>query len=263
MSKISDKVSENLETAVEEALDTIGVEVNNDTDNDKEEKVEVKPKRKRRTKAEIQEANEAVERKQKELESRIIRCNEDTHIIATVEWDSDEQSNIPNKVEIPDSILKDNYDLETISDWLSNTSGYCHKGFVLDWPKRHKNLEEFCQWEKEKAHIKGYEEPDFDFRDSYSAGEKVFLVRVYEKYKEKEFIEMILRTVYPRDMVGVVDKKYCQMVGFNERDNLFTNKQSAKTFYNSISFAAKDNYNDSDDDTDDVDIEDNDMEEQE
>lgn len=261
MSKISDKVSENLESAVEEALDTMGIEV----DNNKEE-IETKPKRKRRTKAEIQEEREAIERKQKELESRIIRCNENTHIIATVEWDSDDQSNIPNKVEIPDSILKDDYNLDTISDWLSNTSGYCHKGFTLEWPNNHKSLEEFCQWEKEKAHIKGYEEPDFDFRDSYSAGEKVFLVRVYENYKEKEFIEMTLRTVYTRDMVGVVDKKYCQMVGFNERDNLFTNKQHARNFYNSISFIAKDSYIDVDDDTDDVDTEDNidnnDMEEQ-
>lgn len=262
MSKISDKVSENLESAVEEALDTMGIEV----DNNKEE-VETKPKRKRRTKAEIQEEREAIERKQKELESRIIKCNEDTHIIATVEWDNDDQSNIPNKVEIPDSILKDDYDSDTISDWLSNSSGYCHKGFTLEWPNNYKSLEEFCQWEKEKAHIKGYEEPDFDFRDSYSAGEKVFLVRVYENYKEKEFIEMTLRTVYTRDMVGVVDKKYCQMVGFNERDNLFTNKQHARNFYNSISFTAKDSYIDVDDDTDDVDTEDNiennDMEEQE
>jgi hypothetical protein len=261
MSKISDKVSENLESAVEEALDTMGIEV----DNNKEE-IETKPKRKRRTKAEMQEEREAIERKQKELESKIIRCNEDTHIIATVEWDSDDQSNIPNKVEIPDSILKDDYNLDTISNWLSNTSGYCHKGFTLEWPNNHKNLEEFCQWEKEKAHIKGYEEPDFDFRDSYSTGEKVFLVRVYDNYKEKEFIEMTLRTVYTRDMVGVVDKKYCQMVGFNERDNLFTNKQHARSFYNSISFTAKDSYIDVDDDTDDVDtednIEDNDTEEQ-
>ena len=188
MSKISDKVSENLESAVEEALDTMGIEV----DNNKEE-VEIKPKRKRRTKAEIQEEREAIERKQKELESRIIRCNENTHIIATVEWDSDDQSNIPNKVEIPDSILKDDYDLDTISDWLSNTSGYCHKGFTLEWPNNHKSLEEFCQWEKEKAHIKGYEEPDFDFRDSYSAGEQRICTvnrhcrspRFYEAFRQR------------------------------------------------------------------------------
>lgn len=56
-------------------------------------------------------------------------------------WDIDddfEGSPLPTEVEIPDEYaidpeLLNNLDMleETISDWLSDTYGMCHKGFIL------------------------------------------------------------------------------------------------------------------------------------
>lgn len=52
-----------------------------------------------------------------------------------IQWDTDttaiEESNLPNEVEIPDDIAS-TQDGEIISDWLSNTFGFCHFGFLLE-----------------------------------------------------------------------------------------------------------------------------------
>jgi hypothetical protein len=50
---------------------------------------------------------------------------------AYVDWDVDEideLDHLPNRVKIPRGMT----DEDEISDYLSDTTGYCHKGFVLE-----------------------------------------------------------------------------------------------------------------------------------
>ena len=45
-------------------------------------------------------------------------------------WDTDgEEVNLPNEIEIPDWVDKE--DDDEISDYLSDTTGFCHFGFKL------------------------------------------------------------------------------------------------------------------------------------
>ena len=45
-------------------------------------------------------------------------------------WDTDgEEINLPNEIEIPDWVDKE--DDDEISDYLSDTTGFCHFGFEL------------------------------------------------------------------------------------------------------------------------------------
>lgn len=53
-----------------------------------------------------------------------------SRFIATeIEWDADNDGNIelPESIEIPEGMT----DEEEVSDYLSEQTGYCHKGFVL------------------------------------------------------------------------------------------------------------------------------------
>ncbi len=239
---ISNNVSEQLETAAQEALEQMnpfeqlmnaGVEYEKE-----QQEQEDKPKRKRRTKAEIQAEQEA-------KDDSLLKCGEDSHIIATVEWDQDKDDDtvLPKRVEIPDSILVDDYNIDTVGEWLSNTVGYCHQGFSLSWPEHHDDRDQFCEWEIEKAHLEGKPDPDFDYRRFYQEGDKVYLVRYYATLKVKELIEMKIRTIYARSMVGVIDKQYCQCVDIQDRDNIFYNHKDALDCFNGIKAKTTDEYN--------------------
>ena len=237
MNRISDNVSEQLENAAEDVLQQLNPFdklINAGVKYEQE-----KPKRKRRTKAEMQAARKQEQQEQNDI--NILKCDTDTHIIAIVEWDQDKNDTniLPSIVEVPDNILIDDYDNETISNWLSNKVGYCHKGFALDWPDN-PSFDEFCQYEIEKAHLNNRQEPDFDYRLFYSPGEKVYLVRYYDNMQTKEMIYTTLRTVYPRAMVGVVNKYGCQCIGYSDRDNIFLNKQDADTYFTSINARIED-----------------------
>ena len=49
-----------------------------------------------------------------------------------IEWDTDgEYIDLPNEIDIPEDLdFKDDIE-ETVSDYLSDTTGFCHKGFNL------------------------------------------------------------------------------------------------------------------------------------
>lgn len=47
-----------------------------------------------------------------------------------IKWDTDgEEVNLPNEIEIPDWVDKE--DDDEISDYLSDVTGFCHFGFEL------------------------------------------------------------------------------------------------------------------------------------
>lgn len=113
-----------------------------------------------------------------------------------------------------------------------------------EWEKRNaKDHDEFCAWELEKAKLKGLENPEFDYRNYYEKGNVVWLVRYYEKLGTKELLKLTLRTIYPRMIVGVVEKQYCECIGYNERDCLFLNQRDALNYFNSIKGNVTDEYN--------------------
>lgn len=62
---------------------------------------------------------------------RLAQCKKDSFMVATnIEWDIDDQFevNLPTEINIPDDIT----DEEEISEYLSDVTGYCHKGYVLN-----------------------------------------------------------------------------------------------------------------------------------
>ena len=245
MARVSKKVSERLEMAAEEVLQKI--DSNND---DNTEKEVVKPKRHRRTKAEMQAAREAENATNDEEDntvsnSNILKCKGKSHIVASVDWDIDKDDDtvLPRYVEIPDSILVGDYDSKTVSEYLTNLTGYCHKGFQLEWPTSYENFEEFCQWDIEKAHLKNLELPDFDFRNFYAKGDKVILIRYHEKLKSKSIYHLTLRTIYPRMLIGTEGKHCSQCIGVSERDSVFENQVEAMNYFNSIDAIVDEEYN--------------------
>ena len=204
-----------------------------------------KKKRKRRTKAEIEAARKEVNiNEAKEEDNTIYRVETPTHITAFVEWDKDESDDqvLPSTVQIPDDILVGDYDLDTIGDWLSNTIGYCHKGFTIKFPDHHDTFEDFCKWEIEKAHFDGKIEPDFDFRTLYKTGERIFFIRYNAKQNNKVLYDLTLRTIYPRTLVGMLDNGSCQLINFKEKDRIFYDKKSAMKFYRTLKAKANEDY---------------------
>ncbi len=55
-----------------------------------------------------------------------------------IEWDIDytETGDLPVEMDIPDEVFEDEEDLESvldaISDYLSDTTGFCHEGFNVE-----------------------------------------------------------------------------------------------------------------------------------
>ena len=109
-----------------------------------------------------------------------------------------------------------------------------------EWEKRSAiNHDEFCEWELEKAKLKGVPEPDFDFRSYYEKGETVWFVRVLGALGDKEIRKLYLRTIYPRLIIGSEAKTGCQCIGYNERDLIFRNYKDAEKCYKSIKLTSK------------------------
>lgn len=109
-----------------------------------------------------------------------------------------------------------------------------------EWEKRRAvDHDEFCQWELEKAKLKGVPEPEFDFRNYYEKGQIVYFVRIMEALGEKEVKKLTLRTIYPRMMVGSEEKACCQCIGYNDRDQIFLTPRDADAYYKSIKLTSK------------------------
>ena len=105
-----------------------------------------------------------------------------------------------------------------------------------EWEKREAvDFEEFCEWEMKKAELKGLEQPDFDFRNIYDKGSVVYLVRRNRGVTDSDteigrLIPLTIRTVYPRCLIGVAEGRGCEVIGFKERDNVFSNRMDANDY---------------------------------
>ena len=76
--------------------------------------------------------------------------------------------------------------------------------------------------------------PGFDFNNFYEKGQKIFYIRVIEKLGIKEFLELKIRTIYPKMMVACEPKKATHCIGPETQDMIFTDRYSAVEAYNSI-----------------------------
>ena len=109
-----------------------------------------------------------------------------------------------------------------------------------EWEKRRAvDHEEFCAWELEKAKLKGVPDPDFDFRSFYEKGQSIYFVRILQSLGEKEVKKLILRSIYPRMMVGSEEKGACQCIGYNERDQIFLIPRDANAYAQSLNLTPK------------------------
>lgn len=76
--------------------------------------------------------------------------------------------------------------------------------------------------------------PGFDFNNFYEKGQKIFYIRVIEKLGIKEFLELKIRTIYPKMMVACEEKKATQCIGPDTKDMIFTDRFTALEVFNSI-----------------------------
>lgn len=219
--KISDKVSNSITKAADEALKKMGV------DPFEALKGDTKKSTNKSTKEKSDKASEPVNE---------ILANEPYRIRAVVDWcDEAKKAGILSVVQIPDRILIDNdYSLKAIGDYISDITGFSHNGFILEWPPHHKDIDEFCQWELEKAKLNGVPDYDFDFRESYKKGDEIYVVRYYPNLNIKQKLKCKVRTVYPRMIVANLVNKECLCIGYNEKDNIFRHYGEANKFYDSI-----------------------------
>lgn len=80
--------------------------------------------------------------------------------------------------------------------------------------------------------------PGFNFHDYYQKGQKVFFVRVHEELGIKEFLELTLRTIYPKTIIGSKEKGCCYCIGPESKDMIFTERKNAVKCYDSINIKA-------------------------
>ena len=105
-----------------------------------------------------------------------------------------------------------------------------------EWEKRRpKDHDEFCEWELEKAKLKGLENPDFDFRNFYEKGQIIYYIQILNMgINTKELKKLKIRTIYPRMIVCSEEKACCQCIDYNEKDLIFNTQRDADAVYKTI-----------------------------
>lgn len=97
-------------------------------------------------------------------------------------------------------------------------------------------INELKEKPKEKEETDKY--PGFDFNDSYVKGQTIFYVRVHEAIGVKDVLELKLRTIYPKMLVGSLDKGACYCIGPESSDMVFISRKDAVDAYNNINIKA-------------------------
>lgn len=76
--------------------------------------------------------------------------------------------------------------------------------------------------------------PGFDFNNYYEKGQKIFYIRVHKKLGIKDFLELKIRTIYPKMMVACEEKRATVCIGPDTKDLIFTDRRSATQAYDNI-----------------------------
>lgn len=84
--------------------------------------------------------------------------------------------------------------------------------------------------------------PDgIDFTKMYQKGQTVFFIRISRFLGCKEFLELKLRTVEPRFMVGCRQKECAQAIGPDAAGQVFTDRKEALEYYDSVVIKTEEN----------------------
>lgn len=120
------------------------------------------------------------------------------------------------------------------------------EAFVWDGPE---TFEEFCERDIQRAHEKNLPEPDYDFRNEYVKGQRIYYVNMTTHFvNEKQLLNLTIRTIYPRMIVAVEEKSMCHCIGYNQRHDIFVDYLAAKQRYEAIGGTyGKEEKNDEDD----------------
>lgn len=94
---------------------------------------------------------------------------------------------------------------------------------------------------EDKKEEKPEQYPGFDFNDYYEKGQKIFYIRLIEKLGIKEFLELKIRTIYPKMIIACEEKRHTHCIGPYAKDLIFTDRNVGIEVYNSIDIKA---YND-------------------
>ena len=88
-------------------------------------------------------------------------------------------------------------------------------------------IDEFVDKEILLAHMKGYPEPDFDYRKLYKKGDKLFFLRVIPSLGIKEILPLTVQTVFARSVVAFEPKSMCYVIPYKKRDWIFKTRSEA------------------------------------
>lgn len=109
-------------------------------------------------------------------------------------------------------------------------------------------VEESANAEKEEKY------PGFNFNDYYEKGQKIFFIRILEPLGYKEFMELTIRTIYPKTIIGFEKKHSTQSIGPDAADMIFTDRVTALDIYDQIKLEQP-KYKNTEDDLGDLELE--------
>jgi hypothetical protein len=169
----------------------------------------VKKKRKRRTKAEMEEARR-LEAEQKEKPKRKRRTK--------AEMEEARKAEKKKKSKKP-----------KISWW--DVENNCH--FYT--------TEEICDIKLKEALDKGLEEPYFDYRLDYEAGNRIWFININALTKQAHIDELTIGTVYPRMIMGRLEKGETVTIPYEEREFIFSTPKDAEKKFKELKKKGKKN----------------------
>ena len=102
-----------------------------------------------------------------------------------------------------------------------------------------KTTEEVAEEEIKRAHEKGWDEPDFDFRELYRSGDTIYYVYLNHLTGDKELLKLTVRTVYARSLIAWEEKGCARIIGYPSRDWIFLDGREAESYYKTAKVVAK------------------------
>lgn len=83
------------------------------------------------------------------------------------------------------------------------------------------DYEDICKRMLAEAHVTNLEDPDFDYRNEYAKGQKLWYVYHNRITNTVTIKEIVVSTIYPRTLIGYVDCGEAVCIGYNEKDLIF------------------------------------------
>jgi hypothetical protein len=88
--------------------------------------------------------------------------------------------------------------------------------------------EEICDIKLKEALDKGLEEPYFDYRLDYEAGNRIWFININALTKQAHIDELTIGTVYPRMIMGRLEKGETVTIPYEEREFVFSTPKDAE-----------------------------------